>query len=91
MPLEIRGKHLRVRVSRPVKGAKYRTQDVGDKHHSQRVAMYDPRTKRWKTQSWIFPLKDVQMRRKKTMKILADLGAQHQAVKLVDSHFRRRG
>lgn len=88
--MEIVGRHLRVRVRRPIKGAKYRTHDVGAVRHTKRIAMKPP-GRRWITQSWIFPLADVQMRRKQTMRILAGLGVQRQAVKLVDSHFRRRG
>jgi len=83
MPLEIRGTRLRYRVRRPVKGAKYRTHDVGRKGHSERIAMYLPRKRRWVTQSWTFPVKDVIKERKKTMDILRKLGTTRKARKLV--------
>ena len=90
IPLEIRGKHLRIRVRRSVKGAVFRTHDVGSPKHTQRIAM-KPRGRPWVTQSWIFPLKDVQTRRRQTMKVLAGLGVQKRAIKMVDSYFKRRG
>lgn len=83
MPLEIKGKHLRYRVRKPVKGATYRTQDVGTKKHSQRVSMKDPKTGTWKTQSWIFPTSDIKERRPATMKILSKLGIKRKALKKV--------
>jgi len=83
MPLEVKGKHLRYRVRRPVKGAKYRTHDLGSKGHTLRLARYNPRTKRWATQTWLFPKKDIRAKRPKTMKMLADLGIKRKALKKV--------
>ena len=82
MPLEVKGRHLRVRVRRTRKGAKYRTDDVGAKGHTKRVAM-KPKGERWITQSWLFPVKDVLKKRKKTMKILSRLGVVRKARKLI--------
>ena len=56
MPIEVRGKHLRVRIRRPVKKAVYRYHDIGEVGHTQRLSMYNPRTGRWATQSFIFPI-----------------------------------
>ena len=87
-PLEIKGNHLRARQKRPVRlpGVVYRTHDVGGKGHSQRIAMYNPATKRWSTQSWIFPVADVKAQRPHTVKILKKLGVYAKAMRLV-SHF----
>jgi len=82
MVIEIKGKRLRVRVARAIKGAKYRTDDVGTKGHSERIAMYNPRTRRWKTQSWTFPVEDIRQNRKKTVDILRKLSAVTEARKL---------
>ncbi len=67
MTVEIKGQHLRVRVRRPIKRAEYGWDDVGDPGHTVRVAMLNPKTNRWVTQSWVFPVKDVKNRREKTM------------------------
>lgn len=83
MPFEIRGKHLRYRMRRAVKGAKYRVHDVGVKGHTQRLARYNPRTKRWQTQTWMFPVKDIKGRRPRTMQILSDLGIKKRALEKV--------
>jgi len=92
MPLEIHGKHLRVRVARPLKGkgVKYRTHDVGSPGHTKRIAMYNPRTKRWKTQSWLFPIADILARRPVTMRLLASLGVKRKAIELVRKHKEKR-
>jgi len=83
MPLEVKGRHLRYRVRRPFKSAKYRTHDVGSKGHTKRVVCYNPRTKKWTTQSWLFPVKDIKAKRKKTMEILSKLGIKRKALKKV--------
>lgn len=83
MPFEIVGKHLRYRMRKPIKRAKYRLHDVGMKGHTQRLARYNPRTKRWQTQSWIFPIKDVVTKRPRTMRILSDLGIKRKALQKV--------
>jgi len=82
-PLEIKGKHVRARQKRPIrlKGTKYRTHDVGSKGHTQRIAMYNPKTKRWSTQSWIFLKSDIKNHRPTTTKILKKLGAYKEALK----------
>jgi hypothetical protein len=74
MPIEIKKNRLRIRMQKPIKGAKYRTDDIGQKGHTQRIAMYNPRTKKWTTQSWTFPIVDVRSRRPATIKILKKLG-----------------
>lgn len=83
MPMEIRGKRLRVRVARPIKSRIYRTQDVGAKGHTERIAVKNPRTKRWHTQAWSFPIEDVRAKRPQTMAILNKLGVARKAEKLV--------
>lgn len=91
-PLEINATHLRVRQVPPIEGAKYRNQRVGEKGHSERIAMYNPKTKRWITQSWIFPIADVLSRRPSTVKILKRLGRWEEAYKFVkkEMHGRKR-
>lgn len=83
MPFEVKGKHLRYRVRKPIRGARYRYDDIGSKGHTQRLARYNPRTKKWQTQTWIFPVKDVRERRPKTIKILTKLGIKRKALKKV--------
>jgi len=83
MVIEIRGKHVRVQVRRPVKGATYRMHDVGTPGHTKRVAMRHPRTKRWRTQTWLFPVADVRKRRASTMTLLTKLGVKTKVLKLV--------
>jgi hypothetical protein len=83
MPIEVRGQHLRVRVRRPIPKARYRTHDVGTKGHTQRIAMRNPTTGRWSTQSWIFPVKDVKGQRPKTMRMLKRLGVKREALRKV--------
>lgn len=83
MPIEVKGNHLRVRVKKPTASAKYRTHDVGSPGHTQRIAIYNPRTKRWSTQSWIFPIKDVKNKRPATMKMLKSLGVKREALRRV--------
>jgi hypothetical protein len=78
---EVRAKRLRCRVRTPIRGAEYRTQDVGTKLHSERIAMKDPRTGRWATQSWTFPVEDVRSRRGKTIEILTKLGIKRKKLK----------
>ena len=82
MVIEIRGTRLRVKVARAIKGAKYRTKDVGSKGHSELILMRNPRTRRWKTQSWTFPVEDIRQNRKKTVDILRKLSAVTEARKL---------
>jgi len=74
---------LRYRIRRPVKGAIYRYHDVGSKGHTIRLARYNPRTKKWATQTWIFPIEDIRTKRPKTMKMLADLGIKRKALRMV--------
>lgn len=81
MPLEIRGKHLRVRVRKPVKGAVYRTHDVGILGHTKRVAMWTKKTG-WVTQSWMFPVEDILARRRQTVEILKKLGVWERAYRM---------
>lgn len=83
MPIEIKGTRLRYRVRRPIKGATYRTQDVGTKKHSERIAMKNPKTGKWTTQSWTFPVSDIKNKRPSTMKILTKLGIKRKALKKV--------
>jgi hypothetical protein len=80
MPLEIKGTRLRYRVRNPIKGAIFRTDDIGQKGHSLRVAQYNPRTKRWQTQSWTFPIIDIKEKRPATIKILEKLGIKKKAL-----------
>jgi hypothetical protein len=83
MPLEIKGTRLRYRVKRPVKGAVFRTDDVGMKGHTQRIAMKNLKTGKWSTQSWTFPVSDIKERRPATMKVLSKLGIKRKALKKV--------
>jgi hypothetical protein len=83
MPFDVKGKYLRYRVRKAVKGAKYRIQDIGQKRHTLRLARYNPRTKKWATQTWMFPIKDIKARRKKTMDMLCKLGIKRQALRKV--------
>jgi len=83
MPIEIKGNHLRVRVREPISNAIYRTDDIGSPHHTKRITMYNPYTKRWATQSMIFPITDVKSRRYETMQNLTKLGVKEEALRLV--------
>ena len=82
--LEIVGGRLHVRQVPPMKGA-FRIQEIGEKGHSQRVAMKNPRTGKWITQSWTFPVQDVLSRRPATVKILKRLGRWEEAYKFVEA------
>jgi len=80
--IEIEGEHLRVRIRDPKKFTKFRTQDVGDLGHTQRVAGWSKKSG-WQTQAWIFKLEDVESRRKKTMKVLRKLNVGENDLKRV--------
>jgi hypothetical protein len=56
------------------------SESKGAKGHSQRIAMLNPRTKRWQTQSWTFPTIDIKEKRPATMKILEKLGIKKKAL-----------
>jgi len=88
MPIEIKGSRLRVKVGRTVKDAVFRTHDIGHKKHTERIVMYNPKTKRWKTIGFTFPVKDIIEQRPETVKILRNIGYLGKAKKLVKKHTR---
>jgi hypothetical protein len=80
MPLEIKGKRLHYRIRKPIKGAIIRTQDIGAKGHTYRLSQMNPRTGRWETRGFTFPLEDIRERRLKTMETLIKLGIKRKAL-----------
>lgn len=87
MVVDIKGSFVRVRVRKPVIGAKFSTHDVGLRGHTKRVAMFNPVTNRWVTQSWLFPVNDVKIERRKTKFMLLKLGVWTKAKYLVNKRF----
>lgn len=57
MPVEMKGKQLRIRVASPRKFTTFRTQDVGSPGGLMRVAGYSEKTG-YETQSWRVNLDD---------------------------------
>ena len=91
IPVEIKGKILRVRVKNPkmFRRGTFRTQDVGSRGHTMRVGGRLKSTGRWETQSWRFPVKDVHARRPETMKTLRSIGEYGRATTVVKAHYRK--
>jgi hypothetical protein len=82
MPIRVHGTRLRIRVAKPRKGCKYRTQLLGGRpHHAQRIAMKCPHM-RWKSQSFTIPLEDIRTMRPSTMRLLGKLGYTREGLKL---------
>ena len=77
---EVRAKRLRCRVKKPIKGTLFGTQILGQAGHTQRIAQYNPKTGKWESQSFTFPIEDVRSRRLKTMETLMKLGVKRQAL-----------
>lgn len=80
MPLEIKGSRLHYRIRRPIKGAIMRTKDIGQKGHSEILLRKNPKTGKFETQSYTFPVEDIRERRLKTMETLMKLGIKRQAL-----------
>jgi hypothetical protein len=82
MPIELKGSHIRIRQTEPVKGSIFRTKDIGQKGHTMLVLMRKPHAKKWVTQSVIMPVQDVRANRAKTVQILKALGVYRSAKQL---------
>jgi len=70
MPIEITDKYLRIRVRDPKKFSKIRTDDIGRKGHSLRLAGLNPKTGRWETQAWLVDRKDIKNKDIRTLVLL---------------------
>ena len=60
MSVELTKKYLRIRVKNPKKFRLIRTDDIGRKGHSLRLAGVNKKTGRWETQAWLIDRKDIQ-------------------------------
>ena len=70
MPVEIKGKHLRIKVVPTTRKYKtYRTHDIGRAGHTKRLAG-QLRTGRWETVSYLIPKKDIRKMDAKTYSTL---------------------
>lgn len=70
MPIEITDKYLRIRLKDPKLFSKIRTQDVGRKGHSKRLAGYNRKTKEWETQAWLINRKDLKSKDPKAYNLI---------------------
>lgn len=71
--VEVKGKHVRVRLKNPKDFELLRIHDVGERGHSKRIAGISKKTGKWGTQAWLFPIVDVRMKRPKTIEIMKRL------------------
>lgn len=70
MPIELTEKYLRVRLKPPEQFSRIRTHDTGRAKHSKRIAGYNPKTRKWETQSWLVNRKDLKAKDTKTMTLM---------------------
>jgi Holliday junction resolvasome RuvABC DNA-binding subunit len=83
MPMEIKGSRLHYRIRKPIKGAIMRTKDIGTKGHTELLLRKNPKTGKFETQSFTFPVEDIRERRLKTMETLMKLGIKKRALQKV--------
>lgn len=62
MTVELTKKYLRIRVKHPRQFTKIRTDDIGRKGHSMRLAGVNRKTGKWETQAWLVSKKDIKNR-----------------------------
>lgn len=70
MTVELTNKYLRIRVKSPKKFKKIRTDDIGRKGHSLRLAGVSKKTGKWETQAWLVDRKDIKSRDIRTLLLL---------------------
>ena len=70
MPIELTDKYLRIRVKNPKRFSKIRTDDIGRKGHSMRLAGYNPKTAKWETQAWLVDRKGIKNKDIRTLLLL---------------------
>lgn len=75
MAVEITKRYLRIRVSSPgrFKKSTFRTDDIGRKGHSKRIAGIVRKTGKWETQSWLISRADIKKRDPLTLKLVNDI------------------
>jgi len=88
--VEVKGQQLRIRVTAPIKGAKFRTVDPGRRGHTQ-IVVQKPRGKRTtQTQSVRFNLGDFKTKtqlKSRINQLRVPAKTKTRARKLVDTHF----
>lgn len=84
MTIELTEKYLRIRVKNPRKFKKIRTDDIGRKGHSLRLAGVSRKTGKWETQAWLVDRKGIENKDIRTLLLLngiaKDLSKQKRAL-----------
>ena len=73
MTVELTKKYLRIRVKDPKRFSKIRTDDIGRKGHSLRLAGINKKTGKWETQAWLIDRKDIEKRDIRVFLLLRDI------------------
>lgn len=73
MPVDITNKYLRIRVRDPKSFSKIRTDDIGRKGHSLRLAGLNRKTGKWQTQAWLVSKKDIKNKDIRTLLLLNNI------------------
>jgi len=73
MTVELTKKYLRIRIADPKRFSKIRTDDIGRKGHSLRLAGVNKKTGKWETQAWLIDRKDIEKRDIRVFLLLRDI------------------
>lgn len=73
MTVELTKKYLRIRIADPKRFSKIRTDDIGRKGHSLRLAGINKKTGKWETQAWLIDRKDIEKRDIRVFLLLRDI------------------
>jgi len=79
MPVEIGKTFVRIRVRSPwiFKSGTFRTQDIGRRGHSLRIAAIKKKTGKWATQSYLILKKDIKKGDQKTLRLINQIKSRH--------------
>lgn len=91
MPVEVKGKYIRIRVRPPqaFKSGSFRTHDIGRKGHSKRIAGISRKTGKWQTQSFLVNKADAKRRDPHTMMLLGKIGSNYKKKQSIARVLRR--
>jgi len=73
MTVELTKKYLRIRIADPKRFSKIRTDDIGRKGHSLRLAGINKKIGKWETQAWLIDRKDIEKRDIRVFLLLRDI------------------
>lgn len=84
MPVELTDRYLRIRVRSPgvFKEKSFRTDDIGRKGHSKRIAGIRKKTGKWATQTWLINRKDLRERDARAWNLLSGVLVRYPRKKL---------